>query len=176
MSIQRKAHRSAAAHIDRTLGFGRIPAADSADPEAVRLLADSTEARPVAEYSRRERDQMAVLDYIIGNYDRGPRSWRTGRDGTPIAIDHGHCFPERTTEIGGIRSDFVDRALGVPLDAQVLAAVRAVDINRMWIELLSVGVSSTASAAALARLSEVAARGMITGQAWPRILPGAHDA
>ncbi|MGW4842998.1 hypothetical protein [Nocardia brasiliensis] len=131
--------------------------------ECLQVLVNSTPAWSAADYARRERDQLAVLDYIIGNCNRTPRSWLTRSDGKPISIEHRHCFPGRSVERRSLRSDFVDLASGVPLEPEIIAAVRAVDTNWMSFELHCVGLSSDAIAAVMVRLAEVSHLGMIRG-------------
>ncbi|MFD0365582.1 hypothetical protein ACFQZZ_29450 [Nocardia sp. GCM10030253] len=66
--------------------------------------------------------------------------------------------------IGNTHSDFVERVSGVPLDDEVVAAVRAIAVQTLWVGLLSAGLPASVAAAALVRLTEVAERGTITGE------------
>ncbi|WP_328405665.1 hypothetical protein [Nocardia sp. NBC_00403] len=65
---------------------------------------------------------------------------------------------------GDVHSDSVEKLWGTPLDDEVVAVVRAVSVHALWVGLLSAGLGASAAAAALVRLTEVAERGMITGE------------
>jgi hypothetical protein len=124
----------------------------------------STRALSVAQYSQADQQQMAVLDYVVANSDRHAENYLTGSDGSPVAIDHGYCFPE--TPADPIRSDFVAAQLGEPLRREVLDQVRAVVPDSIREMLASSGLGPSAVEGAVDRLTEVQRNGAITGEAW----------
>ncbi|MEV6432916.1 hypothetical protein [Nocardia sp. NPDC051463] len=65
---------------------------------------------------------------------------------------------------GDVHSASVEQLWGTPLDDELVAAVRTVSVHALWVGLLSAGLGASAAAAALVRLTEVAERGMITGE------------
>ncbi|MFE7799871.1 hypothetical protein [Nocardia sp. NPDC057440] len=65
---------------------------------------------------------------------------------------------------GDVHSGSVEQLWGTPLDDEVVVTVRAVSVHALWVGLLSAGLGASAAAAALVRLTEVAERGMITGE------------
>ncbi|WP_306362752.1 hypothetical protein [Nocardia sp. CC227C] len=79
-------------------------------------------------YPKIQREQMAVLDYVIGNTDRHWGNYRTGRDGAIVAIDHGLSFPEAPDSRSGIRSDFVKEFRNIALSEEMMTKVEAVDL------------------------------------------------
>jgi len=115
-------------------------------------------------YPRKQVEQMAVLDYISANTDRHMGNYLSSNNGV-VAVDHGLTFPE-TDYATAIRSSFVKSAFQQPLSADVAAAVRAVDAQRLAAALRSTGLPETAIDGALARLREIQQHGMITGEAW----------
>ncbi len=190
------AYREQAAYrVDEALGFGRVPPTTVADgpyglgsnqiwvhsgpAHPVTLVEDlSPEQRATLEikaglrhlitgYPRVQCEQMAVLDYVIGNTDRHLGNYRTGRHGEIVAIDHQLSFPESPDPRIGIRSGFVKQFLDVELSEEVMAQVRAVDLDRLRAALLDSKISEKAVDGALARLVEIRTHGKITGAAWP---------
>ncbi|MFI2229939.1 hypothetical protein [Nocardia testacea] len=118
-------------------------------------------------YPRVQRDQIAVLDYVIGNTDRNVFNFRTDRHGGIVAIDNALSFPEEPDSRFGIRSDFVSRSLHTPFRPEVLDRVRSVDPEYLRAAWTDSGLSDKAIAGALARLQEIADNGAIHGTAWP---------
>ncbi|HET9143308.1 hypothetical protein [Actinophytocola sp.] len=172
------AHREvAASRIDEAFGFGLVPTTTMIDGQhgigSVQQWVASTPHREHHEYPRIQQERMAVLDYIIGNTDRHLGNYRTDPDGNVLAIDHGYSFPESPDPRFGIRSDFVDKNLNIPLSGDVLARVRAVDSDHLRHTLRATGISETAIHGVLARLTEIRTHGMITGEAWPGVINGA---
>ncbi|MGW5381685.1 hypothetical protein [Nocardia sp. NPDC003963] len=131
--------------------------------------------RPNKEYPQVQREQMAVLDYVIGNTDRHWNNYRTGRDGEIVAIDHAFSFPESPDPRYGIRSDFVKEFRHRELGAEVLDSVRAVDLDGLRTALRDTGLSDKAVDGALDRLMEVRTHGKITGENWPGDILGARE-
>ncbi|MGI5217151.1 hypothetical protein [Nocardia sp. CA-290969] len=161
----------AAYRFDEILGFGRIPptartqgvAGDdkTSGPGMIQQFVESTESRDVVDYPRAQRHQLAVLDYVMGNRDRHWANFRTvERDGQPeiVAIDHGWCFPitEGPFEVP-TKSPFVIERLidDGPLDPDVLAAVRAVDTDKLRAAWDDAGLEPGAINGAFARLAKV---------------------
>lgn len=193
------AREQAAFRVDEALRFGRIPPTAVTNgaygPGSNQLWVYSTVSYPKAaqlslprherpsaapklrklnaRYPRTQREQMAVLDYVIGNTDRHLNNYRTGPEGDIVAIDHGLTFPESPDPRYGIRSDFVAEFHHVPLGDEVMRHVRAVDVEQLRIGLLDSGLSEKAVRGALDRLGEIRDNGMITGEKWPgEINPG----
>jgi hypothetical protein len=131
--------------------------------------------RPNKEYPQVQREQMAVLDYVIANTDRHWNNYRTGRDGEIVAIDHALSFPESPDPRYGIRSDFVREFHNKELCAEVVDSARAVDMDRLRTALLDTGLSDTAVEGALDRLMEIRTHGKITGENWPGEILGARE-
>lgn len=131
--------------------------------------------RPNKEYPQVQREQMAVLDYVMANTDRHWNNYRTGRDGEIVAIDHALSFPESPDPRYGIRSDFVREFHNKELCAEVVDSARAVDMDRLRTALLDTGLSDKAVDGALDRLMEIRTHGKITGENWPGEILGARE-
>lgn len=162
--------------VDQMLGFGRVPPTAVIDgPEgygrgSIMNFVPSREARSITGYDRLYQQQMAVLDYIIGNTDRHAGNYRTVTNGgirQIVAIDHGLTFPERPDPHFGIRSDFVKAHLNQTLHPDVLAAVKQVHPDQLRSAAEDLGMSDQAIEGAVARLREIQTRGKITGENWP---------
>jgi hypothetical protein len=189
------AYREQAAYrVDEALGFGRVPPTSITNgphgPGSNQVWVYSTWSYPRAaqlrlpeedrwkretmdtlrrlndRYPKIQREQMAVLDYVIGNTDRHWENYRTGRHGEIVAIDHGLWFPESPDSRFGLRSDFVKDFHHVALSEEVMAKVNAVDLDRLRAALLDSKLNEVAVDGALARLIEIRTYGKITGQAW----------
>lgn len=130
--------------------------------------------RALQQYPRIQREQMAVLDYVIGNTDRHWNNFRTDRHGGIVAIDNTLSFPEFPDPIYGIRSDFVTEFRGVALSPEVVDRVRAVDPEMLRAAWADAGIGDKAITGALARLQEIRDHGMITGRAWPGVIIDAY--
>lgn len=128
--------------------------------------------RGMQQYPRIQREQMAVLDYVIGNTDRHWGNFRTDRHGGIVAIDNTLSFPEFPDPIYGIRSDFVTEFRDVALSPEVVDRVRAVDPEMLRAAWTDAGIGDKATAGALERLQEIRDHGMITGRAWPGVING----
>lgn len=164
----------AAARVDEVLGFGRIPATGMFDgphgPGSHQQWIDVTEGLQRDNYSRIQQEQMAVLDYVIGNSDRWMGNYRTDASGNIVAIDHGYAFPATPDSRFGIRSDFVYNNIDVPFSPEIMSLVRAVDTRGFETMLGASGLKQNAIRGAIARLREIRSRGMITGEAWPEFI------
>ncbi len=170
----------AASRVDELFGFGLVPTTAMneiesdlaqrrqlpAGPGSLQLFAEnSSPGLDSDQYPVRQQQQIAVLDYVIGNTDRHDGNYLTGPNGELVAIDHGYSFPVGTQD--PIRSDFIRDHVNRPLDPAVLAAVRAVDVGQLRAMLVDSGLSTPAVELAAARLEEIQQDGMITGRAWP---------
>jgi hypothetical protein len=182
--------------LDEALGFGRVPPtgrvqgpfgpgsnqqwvfSSLAYPALVRRqLADAGGVTPEARraalqqayerYPKRQREQMAVLDYIMGNTDRHVENFRTDRHGGIVAYDNSLSFPEAPDPQSGIRSPFVKQFHHVELSADTLARARAVDPDHLRAAWTDAGLGEKAIEGALARWREICDHGAITGAAWP---------
>ncbi|WP_280271643.1 GNAT family N-acetyltransferase [Nocardia wallacei] len=134
--------------------------------EKVKLVEDTLR------YPRLHLEQMAVIDYVIGNTDRHFRNYLTGIDGGVVAIDHSFTFPESPDSRFGILSDFVTAFRSVGLSAEILKSIRAIDTDMLRAAWLDAGLRDKAIHGALERLQEIRKRGKITGEAWPGIITG----
>lgn len=161
----------AAYRLDELLGFGRIPptartqgvaGADKASgPGMIQQFVESTESRDVVDYPRVQQHQLAVLDYVMGNRDRHWGNFRTVEHGDRrdiLAIDHGWSFPITESPFDvATKSPFVIKRLmdEDPLDADVLAAVRAIDMDKLHAAWDDAGLEPGAKNGALARLARI---------------------
>lgn len=159
----------AAFSLDSALGLGVVPTTverheqiPGAENASLQMEAPGA-ARPYDAYAERDREAMAVFDYVAGNTDRHDLNYRTTADGRPAAIDNGLCFPQSDSD--GLRSQFVVDVLGKPLDADLVDRVRQVDEGRLIERLSDYGIADSAIGGVLARLHEVQG-GAITGEAW----------
>jgi hypothetical protein len=152
----------AAYRLNRMIGFDRVPrTAMWYGPHGWGSLQEFVENARVAgshELTQVERDEMAALDYGIANSDR------KAEDYIGKAIDNGSSIPE--SGAGTIKSIFVTQALNRPLDARVIAGIRATDLDQVA-KMLHVSGLSKGTDGVLARVGEMQERGMITGEAWP---------
>ncbi len=124
-------------------------------------------------YPKYQREQMAVVDYIIANTDRNHGNLGTDDNGGIVALDHDLSFPEAPDSFWGIRSEFVKEFRYLELSSSVLEAVRAVD--REWLRAgwIDAGLSDTAISGAFDRLQEICDHSRIIGAAWPGPINGA---
>ncbi len=159
----------AACRLDEALGFGRIPptartnGVDGPDPESAGpgMIQQFVESGPAeyAAYPRLQRQQVAVLDYIMGNLDRRPANYRTAHRGAGpadlVAIDHGRAFPEGFDPLEvPMKSDFLAEWAGSSkdLDPEIQRALDHVDVDRLRAALRDAGLSENATAGAVHRL------------------------
>lgn len=168
------ARREVAAYrLDQLLGFNRVPPTALIDGPygmgSVQQWVRSTDGTEIVSYSKLQRQQMAVLDYVMANTDRHWDNYRTGPNGEVVAIDHGLAFPESPDPKAGIRSDFVKSFQGDTLDDDVLRAVDAVDPKELRAALEDLQLSEKSIKGALARLEEIRTNRGITGEEWPDI-------
>ena len=169
----------AAARVDEVFGFGLVPttAMNEVTRELGRLrrvvpgpgslqqfAENSTPGRSPEHYPVHQQQQMAVLDYVIGNTDRHDGNYLTGPNGELVAIDHGFSFPHG--DRNPIRSDFLRDHVGRPLEPAVVDAVRAVNPNHLRAMLRDLRLDGLSIELTVARLAEVQQHGMITGAAW----------
>lgn len=138
--------------------------------EVARLMRQDELDAAYRRYPRVQREQMAVLDYIMGNTDRHLGNFRTDRHGGIVAIDNSLSFPETPDSRFGIRSDFVKQFQHVELSADVLESVRSLDPEHLRAAWRDAGLSDTAVDGALARWREICENGAITGEAWPGLI------
>ncbi|NUS94758.1 MAG: hypothetical protein HOQ36_20505 [Nocardia sp.] len=125
----------------------------------IQQFVESGSARGVAEYDNGHQQQVAVLDYIMGNLDRRPANYRTvyHADGTfdLLAIDHGRAFPESLDPLEvPMKSDFLAAWAGKSeeLRPEIVAALDRVDTVRLHTALSDTGMSENAVQGALERL------------------------
>ncbi|WP_327115305.1 phosphatidylinositol 4-kinase [Nocardia sp. NBC_01730] len=174
----------AAYRVDEALGFGRVPPTARTDgvigpdgtpsgPGMVQQFVDSEQARAVSDYPKVQQQQVGVLDYVIGMLDRHPGNYRTVDRGDHldvVAIDHGRSFPVSTRPLEiGIDSDFVAAQKGERLEADVLRAVKDVDMDRFRAALGDAGLHPNAVDGAVARLEKIRDLQMIPADV--RLLP-----
>jgi hypothetical protein len=116
------------------------------------------------EYSEKDRESAAVLDYIIGNTDRHLGNFRSFEDGHLAAIDHGYSFPVDESE--PVRSSFVADMLGKDISEAIMTHLRRVNPDEVRETLEALEIEAPAIEGTLRRLREVQDSGRITGQAW----------
>lgn len=170
----------AAYEFDREAGFGLVPETVVRHEKELGFENASLQSgvpegpRAYNDYSDRDRDAMAALDYILANTDRHYRNYMTAVDGRPAAIDNGLSLPEGSTD--PIRSQWVADRFDIPLSEDVISQLRQVDdsaLRRTWLDL---GISDLAVDGAMRRLGEVRRHGRITGEAWSgNIIDGTKD-
>lgn len=157
----------AAYRLDEALGFGRIPPTartrgidwptpEESGPGMIQQFVESTPARHTTAYHELQQQQVAVLDYIMGNLDRRPVNYRTVEHGDGrvdlVAIDHGRAFPESFDPLDvPMQSDFLAARVGKGLNPEIVAALDRVDLDRLRAGLLDAGLSENATAGALYR-------------------------
>ena len=164
-----RAKREVAAYrVDELLGFRLVPPTAMVDgprgPGSNQQFIPSRPAKATDKYDELQSQQMAVLDYIIGNLDRMVRNYRVAANGDLVAIDHGSSFPENRGL--GIRSNFVDKFRNKPLDERVLEHVDAVDVRLFREALCGLELSERAVGGALERLHEIRSQRRIIGTDW----------
>jgi hypothetical protein len=173
------AREVAAYRLDEILGFGRIPPTartegvtgpeDRSGPGMIQQFVNSTPAEPIARYPVVQQQQVAVLDYIIGQEDRHPGNWRTVDRGDHldlVAIDHTWSFhPSSDPFDVEIDSPFVAAHKGRLLEPDVLDAVRNVDTNHLRAAFEDAGLQPTSVEGTLARLGRVQELGHIPSDA-----------
>ncbi|MEU1982326.1 hypothetical protein [Nocardia sp. NPDC019395] len=162
----------AAYRLSEILGFGRIPPTartrgvpgddKRTGPGMIQQFVESKAARDdTRDYPLVQRQQMAILDYIMGAEDRNWANFRSverGYDVDIVALDHGRCFPITDQPLEAkVRSPFViGQVTGdSPLDPEVLAAVRDIDTYRLIAAWTDAGLEPKAIDGALARLVKV---------------------
>jgi hypothetical protein len=161
----------AASRVDEMLGFGLVPTTTMVvdevhGPGSLQLFADHVSSGGrVEDIPWHRRQQMAVLDYVIGNTDRVAGNYLTDPNGDPVAIDNAYSFPNGPGF--PIWSVFVADQLGEPLVPEVLDAVRAVSPDALRTTLLAGGLGREAVDLAVARLREVQTSKGISGASWP---------
>jgi hypothetical protein len=133
-----------------------------------RWVENAEGGKPIQEYSKREQEMMAVLDYFIANNDRHRGNYLTGPARTLVGIDNGLIWP--LSNHLPIRSDFVAAFLGKQLSEDVLARIRSVDLDAMARRVESSGIERTAVDGGIARLKEMRVEGKITGAAWGGVI------
>lgn len=162
----------AAYRVNELLGFRLVPPTAMIDgskgPGSNQRFVPSRPAKATDKYDELQSQQMAVLDYIIGNLDRLVRNYRVAPNGDLVAIDHGSSFPEKPGL--GIRSNFVDKFRNAPLDGNVLKHLDAVDVKVFSEALRDLELSERAIGGALERLNEVRSQRRIAGDHW--LTPG----
>ncbi|MFX0595022.1 hypothetical protein [Melissospora conviva] len=171
---QLAAREVAASRLNEDLGFDLVPTTARWDgPHGAgsmqEFVENASQGLPPGWYTIREREQMAVLDYISGNTDRHMGNYLTGPDGRLVAIDHGYSFPESNAEL--LRSEFVQQQKNQPLSPETMARIHATDPDRMAERLRASGLGEKAVDGAMDRLNEIRSRGMITGEAWNAFRP-----
>ncbi|OXM45631.1 toxin glutamine deamidase domain-containing protein [Amycolatopsis alba] len=128
---------------------------------------DAGPALEVSAYPREQQQLIAFLDYVAASLDRSANDTLTGPAGEAIVIDNGQSFPDYADPLGGIRSGFVAAWFDEPFDADVLAAIRAIDPAWLTRMLVATGIGEEAAGGARDRLEEIQRLGRIAGQTWP---------
>ncbi|MFB9924356.1 hypothetical protein ACFORO_10775 [Amycolatopsis halotolerans] len=140
------------AHIDGPRGPG----------SAQRRIEGLSPALDVSSYPLAQQQEMAYLGYVGASSDCKALS----KDGQVVAIDNGQNFPDYADDLIGINSPFVATWLNRPLDAEMLARIRAIDPGWLVRMLRASGMSEYAADEARDRHEEVQRLGRIAGQQW----------
>ncbi|MGW5387252.1 hypothetical protein [Nocardia sp. NPDC003963] len=168
----------AAYRIDEILGFGRVPPTARTDgftgddgrtrgPGMIQQFVESGPARALTDYPLVQRQQVAVLDYIIGTLDRSAANFRTVERGDHrdlVAIDHGRSFPLAHPDHLRVEIDspFVAEQRGDKLEKEVFDALKSVDVDRLRAAIEDAGnIHRNAVDGAMARFAEVLRTGRI---------------
>ncbi|HEY3871079.1 MAG TPA: hypothetical protein VGM10_22155 [Actinocrinis sp.] len=163
---------------DQMLGFDRVPTTARTELEVDGVptrgsLQEWKEADVPREYVRDFADdssrqglqsqQMAVLDYVIANRDRGDGNFLT-HGGDLVAFDNADSFPPPGPD-GEITSNFVGGWLDRELRPEIVDSANATAPDAYRSMLTGCGIDGPAADAAVARLREVQG-GKITGSAF----------
>lgn len=160
----------AACEVDRSLDFGLVPdtvAISETEGDLGHSSLQSAvpfEGKAYEAYSMVDQQRMAVLDYLLANTDRHCLNYMTSALGRPAAIDNGLCLPE--DDHSPMRSEWVRRSFGTPLDPLVMHEVMTCDEKTLVGKLATLGISEAAIAGFSARLDEVRTKGCIDGSGW----------
>ncbi|WP_157181852.1 hypothetical protein [Nocardia testacea] len=165
------ARREVAAYrMDRLFGFGLVPPTalvDRAGGEGmVQRFVDFGPAKHALGFDRIQRQQAAVLHYVIGAADGQRTNYRPDRSGNLVLYDHGYSFPEAAHPTRGadafgpgapfgMRSDFINFDPRTQLDDDVLRAVDAIDHRDIRSALADLDLSPSAIDGVLRRLDEI---------------------
>lgn len=164
----------AAFRVDQLLNFGRVPPTALIErgplgigslqkfvqPESRLRRNSSLPDRPTRQrYPMQQQEQMAVLDYVIGNQDRRIGNFFPDTHGNVVAHDHGWTFPEVA---GAIRSTFFDAFQEKPLSAGMVAHIRTVDANELKAALADL-VNGNAIDGCIRRLEDLQTSGRFPG-------------
>lgn len=171
------AREIAAYRLDEILGFGRIPPTartsgpvgpevESAGPGMIQQFVESLPGHRAKRYPKVQQQQVAVLDYIMGNRDRHMGNYRTvtvGGHAQVVAIDHARSFSLGDPLTVDIRSPFVHAQRGTPFEPEVLNALKRVDTGLLRAALGDAGIPDPAIDGAITRLENLRTLGMIPG-------------
>lgn len=163
--LPRWRNRVSAYRLDSALGWGLVPTATRYEGDAgVGSLQDRVPylGEPPARYPERDQQRLAALHYLLGLTH--PDEVRTQLDGRPAGTDHSGAFP--SSQLLPLRSDYLARWLGRPLDPEVVSELRRLDLGRAADILRDGGHGQAAVRGVLARVLELRG-GEITGEAWP---------
>lgn len=117
-----------------------------------------------------QSEELAILDYIIGNRARGTEAYLSDSEGNLVAIDHASSFPSTHADPSDshvISSDFVAMCFRNSLTPELLTTVLRVDPDTIRTKLADLDLPADAITGAVNRLTEIQAEGMITGAACP---------
>jgi hypothetical protein len=164
--------------LDALLGLGVVPPTvlwdgPQGNGSLQRWIHPSEPGWDVEEYTRLDRERLAVLDYLTANNDRHWGNYLSDAGGHVVAIDHGYCFPPEPRMI--IRSGFVIDRLHQPLSDTILEPIRAVTPHQLGARLAEAGLDPASIEGTLERFTEIREHGMITGHAWPLGIADPHD-
>lgn len=145
----------AAYEVGQILGLDRVPVTVPINgPEGLGSLQEDIDqdARQIECYEPEDRQEVGVLDYILGSTDRHAGNVRTLEDGSPAAIDNGFAFPADVRD--SLRSVFFSDALNTPLNTDIVEKLRNADTNALVEALERRGVPALAIEGVLIRLEE----------------------
>ncbi|WP_456115248.1 WXG100-like domain-containing protein [Sphaerisporangium corydalis] len=134
------------------------------------FVLDARPGWPVGQYSEVQQQRAAVIDYVTANTDRRTNYLTSGEDRLKL-IDHARAFPPDNDF--PIVSAFTSKYHGQPLNSDVVADLRRLDMDHMAARWKQAGLEPDMIENALDRLWEVRELGKISGAAWQgRIVSG----
>ncbi|MGW5383846.1 hypothetical protein [Nocardia sp. NPDC003963] len=163
----------AAFRLNELLGFRLVPPAALVDgphgPGSLqRFVPDTSDPLMPTAYPELQQHQMAVLDFVLGNSDRGYTNFRTTSEGDLVAFDHEMTLPDSPAPLfGDLQASHYSHFLRspdtepMPLHEDVMRAVSSVDPEQIRAAFTDLGISDDAIQGALTRLELVRSDGMV---------------
>lgn len=154
--------------IDRSLGFMLVPVSYVAESygevgAAVYYTHEMLDARIPNQYSMYWIERAGVLDYVLGQHDRGlAHNYKTHPDDPSrmILFDNGLCLSSKDGSY--VKSPFTDLITGLPLSDEVMLCLkRCMNDASTWIDVIElVGLDAVMSCKM--RISKLLTNGVIS--------------